>query len=101
MGDILFSVVSGIAWFTEHCLMNPVLFVLCKLVDAFSFLLYHISGIDLFGDHTGRVVEEFVERFPGRCMICSMHRYGFQEGHERDPRPKPHDCIEGRNDFSS
>jgi hypothetical protein len=42
-----------------------------------------------------RAAEEFARDFPGRCMICSYHRYGFQNNHTDAPRPEPHDCIEG------
>lgn len=39
-------------------------------------------------------VEEFAAKFPGRCMICSMHRFGRNNGYEQRPEPEPHDCIE-------
>lgn len=43
---------------------------------------------------TERMVEEFAERFPGRCMICAYHQYGLREGFTSEPEPAPHDCIE-------
>ena len=33
-------------------------------------------------------IEEFEEKFPGRCIICSYHRFGLQEGYV-DPGTKP------------
>jgi len=42
-----------------------------------------------------RTVEDFAQRFPGRCFVCSYHRFGLQEGCVRGP-VKPHDCIEGK-----
>lgn len=39
-------------------------------------------------------VEEFARIFPGRCMICSYHRYGYDYGHEKDAKPPSHHCIE-------
>ena len=45
------------------------------------------------------MVEEFIEKFPGRCMICSYHAYGIREGHLKYGTPgQDHYCIEGRND---
>jgi hypothetical protein len=42
---------------------------------------------------TKRMVEDFQRMFPGRCAVCSFHRWGVMEGHERGP-VEPHDCIE-------
>jgi len=41
------------------------------------------------------MIEDFVGRFPGKCMICSYHRYGFTHGFIPlgDPVPEHH-CIE-------
>jgi hypothetical protein len=45
-----------------------------------------------------RFVEEFIEKFPGRCMICSYHWYGITHGHCSPYEPvSPHYCIEGRH----
>lgn len=42
-----------------------------------------------------RTVLDYIEKFPGRCMICGLHRYGIQEGHVKASEPvTPHDCIE-------
>ena len=41
-----------------------------------------------------KMVERFVELFPGKCMICSYHRYGLSHGLTADMEPQPHDCIE-------
>jgi hypothetical protein len=39
-------------------------------------------------------VREFMRKFPGRCLICSLHRYGFMHGFEKSRYPQKHDCIE-------
>lgn len=50
---------------------------------------------DWWMDRTAkRMVEEYMAAFPGRCMICSYHRFGLQEGLTQAPEPPPHDCIE-------
>lgn len=38
--------------------------------------------------------ERFASRFPGRCLICSFHNYGFQNGMTNEPLPPTHTCIE-------
>jgi len=40
------------------------------------------------------MIEEFTDAFPGRCMICSYHRFGRQEGLTNEPLPPKHKCIE-------
>lgn len=42
-------------------------------------------------------VLRFRETFPGRCMICSHHQYGYTHGYEANPKPEPHYCIESRH----
>ena len=41
-----------------------------------------------------RMAADYAERFPGKCFICSYHRFGLREGHTSEPRPPEHDCIE-------
>ena len=41
-----------------------------------------------------RTVARFVKLFPGKCMICSLHRYGVDHGMTRDPEPRAHECID-------
>lgn len=41
-----------------------------------------------------RYVARFAEIFPGRCMICSYHYWGWTHGHEQLPFAPPHECIE-------
>lgn len=36
---------------------------------------------------------EFVRLFPGRCPVCSYHRYGDNHGF-KGPPPGPHACPE-------
>jgi hypothetical protein len=45
-----------------------------------------------------RMVDEFETKFPARCMICSLQRYGFTHGHTASPLPERHWCIE-RNSY--
>ncbi len=40
------------------------------------------------------MVSEFVVKFPGRCMICSYHDFGLNNGFKVEPL-QPHNCIEG------
>lgn len=52
--------------------------------------------------HTGQtwaeeVVREFRENFPGRCLICSYHHYGYVNGHTNEPKPEQHYCIEEKS----
>lgn len=41
-----------------------------------------------------RELEEFQKQFPHLCPICSLKRYGYQFGFEKDLIPEPHACIE-------
>lgn len=41
-----------------------------------------------------RELTTFVELFPGRCPICSYHRWGYANAHTHEPRPAPHECPE-------
>jgi len=45
------------------------------------------------GKTTEEMVNEFIEAFPGRCMICSYHEYGVREG-LTSGKVADHDCIE-------
>lgn len=57
-------------------------------------LILLVLGLRALGrQQAKRMVAEFRERFPGRCIICSYHRYGVQNGYTAGP-PDPHDCIE-------
>lgn len=40
-----------------------------------------------------RIVREFIEMFPGRCLICALHRFGKTELGIEKPL-EVHDCIE-------
>lgn len=40
-----------------------------------------------------KIVEEFIEAFTGRCMICSVHDFGLNNGLCKG-EVKPHKCIE-------
>lgn len=46
---------------------------------------------------SGEDITDFQRKFPGRCMICSYHRYGISHGHTSGPCPE-HECIESRRD---
>jgi hypothetical protein len=44
-----------------------------------------------------RMLDEFVQRFPDRCPICSHHRYGLRHGHTSEPEAGPHYCPERKD----
>jgi hypothetical protein len=45
--------------------------------------------------HPVKWIDEFLKRFPGRCPVCSFHRYGLREGFVRPgEKPAPHKCAE-------
>ena len=48
----------------------------------------------IFGPSTDEIVAEFRQRFPGKCLICSFHAFGYANGHTSDPVPPPHQCNE-------
>jgi hypothetical protein len=62
------------------------------VILAMCFRLWRYGWPD--DDCAREIVEEFARKFPGRCMICSMHRFGRNNGYEQKPEPEPHDCIE-------
>lgn len=45
-------------------------------------------------ERTAALLEDFERRFPGRCPICSHHRWGRLHGCTRRLDPPPHPCIE-------
>jgi hypothetical protein len=44
---------------------------------------------------TDELVAEFHAQFPGKCGLCSYHRFGFREGFLDRMNPPDHACIEG------
>lgn len=44
--------------------------------------------------HAKKIVKEFSEIFPGKCFICSYHRFGYEHGMTNKRKPEPHDCID-------
>ena len=46
---------------------------------------------------TLRLIEEYEQAFPGKCVICGFHRYGVSHGFVPAGEPvQPHDgCPEG------
>jgi hypothetical protein len=63
---------------------------LLALVLATSLLV----GVWLLERRATRdTVDSFERLFPGECLICSYHRYGYQNGHELSPHPPQHDCA--------
>ena len=55
-------------------------------------LLVLFLPVRMFG--AGKTVQEFTERFPGRCPICSFHRYGLQHDCATGPVPPHGGCHE-------
>lgn len=51
----------------------------------------------MFGRSNEEIIAEFETMFPGRCLVCSMHHFGYGQGWEENPVPKPHFCIEGKS----
>jgi len=43
------------------------------------------------------MIQRFEDEFPGRCVICSYHKYGVTHGLTSGPVPE-HDCIEKRSE---
>ena len=68
-----------------------------------GLLLFFVSLVIVVGVWLARIlkrydeemVDEFIDTFPGRCMICSHHRYGVTHGHCSPSYPiRRHYCIE-------
>ena len=43
---------------------------------------------------TEKMIKEYVKHFPGKCFICSYHRFGFSEGFTTNKHPEDHDCLD-------
>jgi hypothetical protein len=69
--------------------MVEALACLCLLAPGWPLLIWEARERE-----ARKLVEQFERRFPGKCMICSMHRFGRNNGYEQKPEPEPHDCIE-------
>jgi hypothetical protein len=39
-------------------------------------------------------LKNFEERFPGKCIVCSFHRFGYEMGYLNDVKPDKHLCLE-------
>jgi hypothetical protein len=72
-----------------------------------GLLLYFLACVIVIGLWIRRVlrrmdqemVEEFIDKFPGKCMICSNFRYGLTHGYISPERSVDrHYCIE-RNEW--
>lgn len=48
-----------------------------------------------------RVVRDFARTFPGRCPICSYHRFGLQHGYAADAGLADHECSETRDQLDA
>lgn len=42
---------------------------------------------------TKSMIDEWIEIFPDKCLICSYHDFGLREGCTREPKPKAHTCC--------
>lgn len=70
-----------------------IIFVCGILIGALALHAYFWS----VGRSTKRLLDDFQEKFPGRCPICSFHRYGVMHGHLSPDDPiQEHDCLERR-----
>ena len=41
-----------------------------------------------------KMIKEFTEQFPGKCIICSYHAYGIREGIIPYSPVEEHNCCE-------
>jgi len=47
-----------------------------------------------------RRMRDFAERFPGKCLICSYHRWGISQGFEKPgSKPELHQCTEKEHEL--
>lgn len=66
--------------------------------ETIALLIFALVGVALFfakrwnDAYIEQMIDEFEARFPGKCIICSMHRYGRLHGMESKPLPKKHIC---------
>ncbi len=47
---------------------------------------------------TSRTLDEFLDRFPGACPVCSYERFGVREGYRSRFDPPEHPCPEKAGD---
>ena len=59
-----------------------------------SILLLYYAFNKQFDKGVEEMVKEFKKAFPNKCMICSYHRFGRENGLTKELKPKPHKCIE-------
>jgi len=38
-------------------------------------------------------LKEWNSKFPGKCIVCSYHKFGYNEGMTSDPIPPKHKCL--------
>jgi hypothetical protein len=43
---------------------------------------------------TQRMFDEFIKTFPDKCIVCSYHRFGRDNGLTSQPKPDDHKCID-------
>ena len=46
------------------------------------------------GHSADDMVDQWMEAFPDKCMICSYHRFGRDHGLTKDEFPVEHTCID-------
>lgn len=64
--------------------------IIAFVVLLLAVLLWVVWTIDRDARAT---VETFTRMFPGRCFVCSYHRWEVMEGHAWG-KPPEHDCME-------
>ena len=47
----------------------------------------------LFCNGNENMIKEWNEQFPGKCIVCSYHAFGYREGLTEDATPPPHECL--------
>ena len=71
--------------------------VINALVALFFMGLAWRMGRAYVRDQDARMLAEFREKFPGRCPVCSYHRYGRLNGYTSPTStPDKHECIDIR-----
>lgn len=64
------------------------------MILALAVLVGWLVSNHYAGRAARRTLAEFQRRFPGRCPICSFHRYGLTTGATSEPVPEHRDCPE-------
>ena len=59
-----------------------------------KFFAFRRKYFPTLNESTEDMIGEFIARFPGKCIICSYHRFGYSHGMTAKPKPENHFCID-------